>query len=101
MSAQESAAMERARLVLHDWIECSHDDDCRDMRRLLTLVGDARAHDEAEKLRKIAASMKLDLLDPFSPYAHQLVTDIANSIDPYEMRGDQLVRKSDGKPVTL
>mgnify|MGYP001606216440 CR=1 FL=1 len=66
---------------------------------LIGQVEDDRAHAEAEKLREFAAEMVFNLLDPFGPQKEGWVRHIADRIDPYEMRGTHLVRKSDGKPI--
>lgn len=87
--------MTRARDTLHDWSNCDHVDDCRDVKRLLDQVEDDRVHAEAEKLR---AEIKLLGMGPLSAVAF---TQAADLVDPYEMRDGQLVRKSDGKPVNL
>lgn len=95
--------MSSARSEIHDWGDCEGLDsaECHQVDELLDQIEDDRAHHEAEKLRETAAGMVFNLLDPFSPQKEGWVRHIADEIDPYEMRDGQLVRKSDGKPVTL
>lgn len=91
-----------ARQAIHDVVGCEPvSDECDRIRELLDQVEDDRAHAEAEKLRVKAKTVRLDLLDPFSPYREQLIREQADEIDPYEKRDGQLVRKSDGRAVTL
>lgn len=87
--------MDYARHCLLDLLGPAGDPD-----NLIGHVEDDRAHAEAERLRQRAKATRIDLLNPFSPYQEQLIHELANLIDPYEMRDGQLVRKSDGKPVT-
>lgn len=78
---------------------CSVDDDR--LHEALNQVEDDRAHREAEKLRERA--------NRFADSGSDLVADAmagatraaADSVDPYEWRDGQLVRKSDGKPVII
>lgn len=74
---------------------------CRELDALLDenneRVEDDRAHAEAEKLRLKAATYEDEGERSVAAGMYQAADDI----DPYEMRGDQPVRKSDGSPVTL
>lgn len=81
-------------------IKSGSDDDLQ-LHDLLNRVEDDRAHVEAEKMRARAKAVRLDLLDPFSPYREQMIMGLADLADPYEKRDGQLVRKSDGQPVIL
>lgn len=63
---------------------------------LLNRVEDDRAHREAEKIRKAVKE------DPaYRPKGHAAMLEVAESIDPYEMRDGALYRKSDGSPVII
>lgn len=80
-------------------IEADSDDDLH-LHGLLNQVEDDRAHAEAVKLREKVASWGL----PATPRAQDTARawrTVADEIDPYEERDGQLVRKSDGQPVTL
>lgn len=68
---------------------------------LLDRIEDNRVHVEAQLLHIKAKTARLDLLDPLSLYQRRLIKEQADKIDPYEMCDGHLVRKSDGKPVTL
>lgn len=72
-----------------------------ELRSLLSQVEDDRAHREAKRLRQRAEVTTIDLLNPCSLHDAKLIMGIADLIDPYEMRDGQLVRKSDGQPVTI
>jgi hypothetical protein len=74
-------------------------DKCRKFDERLSHAEDDRAHAEAEKLRKIAADMVFDLLDPFSPQKEGWVRHIADLIDPYELRDGFWVHKVTGRVV--
>lgn len=68
---------------------------------LLNKIEDDRAHREAERLRKKAEGMP-SYTPPKSGTTGRAVTlMLADEIDPYEMRDGELIRKSDGKPVTI
>lgn len=72
---------------------------------LLNQVEDDRAHAEAEKLRSRATSAELSTIGRMDPavalHTAGVLRAAAKTIDPYETRDGQLVRKSDGQPVTL
>lgn len=91
--------MSDARSEIHDWGDCEgfESAECRRVDDLLNKVEDDRAHAEAEKLRTEAKLFEQDgYMDEGGIYEAA-----AAMIDPYEMRDGQLVRKSDGKPVTI
>jgi hypothetical protein len=85
-------------------IEGGSDEDLR-LHGLLNWVEDDRAHAEAEKLRAQAEKMLkpsmagADLL--MAMHAADVYLNAARTIDPYEMRNGQTVRKSDGRTVTV
>lgn len=67
---------------------------------LLNQVEDDRAHAEAVKLREKVESWGF----PATPRAEDTARawrTVADEIDPYEEKDGVLVRKSDGKPVSL
>lgn len=72
---------------------------------LIGQVEDDRAHAEAERIREEAKATA----DSWTSEANRSQAErssgamyyVADLVDPYEMRDGQLVRKSDGKPVTL
>lgn len=70
-------------------------EECGRMTELLDKIEDERAHREAEKLRETAKKLRSNAPDRTGLLVAAL------RIDPYEMRDGQLVRKSDGKAVTL
>lgn len=77
----------------------SHDDDY--LSGLLNRVEDDRAHREAEKLRERANKFADSDSDLVAGGMAAATRAAADSIDPYEFRDGQLVRKSDGKSITL
>lgn len=94
--------MSYARNMIHSLGGCEGGDEkCDRITELLDRVEDDRAHTEAEKLRGKA--------DELSAQADNLAAEsmvdayrlYANEMDPYRVVDGQLVRKSDGKPVTL
>lgn len=64
-------------------------------------AADDRAHAEAEKLRQRGEELKIRAGSQGigMAMAATLIVE-AVAMDPYEMRDGQLVRKSDGSPVT-
>lgn len=91
--------MNNARNYLLDLLGPAGDED-----DLIGQVEDARAHVEAEKLRAEAKEYEKEAKGLFNEGAYYKAAAVmayaASLIDPYEMRDGQLVRKSDGKPVT-
>lgn len=76
-------------------VDGGSDNDIR-LHGLLNRVEDDRAHAEAVKIRDFVAN------DPvYRPKCKRGMLEAADLIDPYEERDGKLIRKSDGKPVTL
>lgn len=77
---------------------------CGRLTGLLDELGDERAHAEAEKLRAEAKEYEKEAAGMLNASAYYQAAGVmaraAQLIDPYVMRDGQLVRKSDGKPVT-
>lgn len=82
-------------------IEADSDDDLY-LRGLLNRVEEDAVHAAAQKLRKRGEEMKAESGNQGVGMAMAATLIIeALAMDPYEMRDGELVRKSDGKPVTL
>ncbi len=96
--------MSHARSAIHDWADCEGFDtaECRQGDELLDQVEDDRVHAEALKLLKRGEELKAGVGNQSigMAMAATLIVE-AVAMDPYEERDGQLVRKSDGKPVTL
>lgn len=88
--------MTYARSQIHTLSNCedASGPECKQMSDLLDQVEDDRLHQEAAKLRVLAAEYKTGRVQ-------RKLMHVADHLDPYETVGDQLVRKSDGKPVEL
>jgi len=84
----------------HQMIEAGSDEDLY-LSGLLDRVEDDRAHAEAEKLRKAADEFAKNSSDLVARAMAAATRGAALKIDPYEERDGHLVRKSDGKPITL
>ncbi len=66
---------------------------CRLLDHLLDKAGDDRAHREAERLRQRASLAELGV-GPFAEGQRQLIRQLADLADPYELREGQLVLKT-------
>jgi hypothetical protein len=99
--------MSYARDQIHAWGDCEDggSDECVRLHDLLNQVEDDRAHAEAEKLREKAKRVESSSMMHVDPvvavHTAGVLRTAAESVDPYEERDGQLVRKSDGKPVNL
>jgi hypothetical protein len=84
-----------ARSLIHSAVGCDPvTDECDRIRMLLDQVEDDRVHAEAERIRTAVAEDAA-----YRPKGHAAMLEVAESMDPYEMRDGNLVRKSDGKII--
>lgn len=96
--------MSAPRSLIHTATGCEPGtDECDRITELLNQVEDDRAHAEAERIRTEAREYEAeapskDRHDGYMKTAAVLAT-AAESLDPYEMRDGNLVRKSDGKII--
>lgn len=73
-----------------------------ELRSLLDQVGDDRLHAEAVKIYKRGKeTAKASVSDLMATATGTVMMAVAMQLDPYEERDGQLVRKSDGTPVTI
>lgn len=89
-----------ARTLLHRAADCDPTDDpveCERITDLLNRVEDDRAHADAKRLRQRADEFTANRSELVAQAMAAATRAAADSIDPYEMRGNDLVRKSDGK----
>lgn len=92
--------MSNPRYEVHQIAKCIRYNLCDEMDDLLNQVEDDRAHAEAERLRLRAKASELGV-GPFAEGQRELIIGLADLIDPYVLCDGELVRKSDGTPVTL
>lgn len=88
--------MTYARNQIHVLRDCedASSAECTQLSELLDQVENDRLHAEAKRLRDLATGYK-------PGPRHKTVQRVAEHLDPYEWVDGQLVRKLDGKPVSL